>query len=183
MVHITRAELDDLLPEILAAPKEGAAISYLCLRPKRNTRIFPQELQVSAAGGIEGDRWVSQPWKTLPDGSPDPDIQISILNTKVLEAVWRDREKFAHPGDTFCLDMDLSTTNLPVGTLLQVGDVVLRVSGEFNNGCGKWKVRFGRDSFDWINEPAHHALRLRGILCAIVQDGVLRNGDIATKLT
>ena len=182
-MHITRSELDDLLPEILAAPKDGAAVSMLCSRPGRNQRAFPEQMEFTKENGIPGERWAKQPWLKLPDGSPDPQIQVCILNSRVLDAVWRDRENVAHPGDTFILDMDLSYENLPVGQLLQVGDVVLKVSEEFNTACAKWKVRYGRESFDWINDPENVKYRLRGILCSIEKDGVIRNGDIATKLT
>ncbi|WP_370227178.1 hypothetical protein [Cognatishimia sp.] len=182
-MHITRSELDDLLPEILAAPKDGAAVSMLCTRPARNQRAFPEQVEFTKAQGIPGERWSTQPWLTLPDGSPDPQIQVCILNQRVLDAVWRDRENVAHPGDTFILDMDLGYENLPVGQLLQVGEVVLRVSEEFNTACAKWKVRYGRESFDWINDPANVKHRLRGILCSIEKDGVVKNGDRVTKLS
>ena len=182
-MHITRSELDDLLPEILAAPKDGAAVSMLCSRPGRNQRAFPEQMEFTKENGIPGERWTTQPWLKLPDGSPDPQIQVCILNSRVLDAVWRDRENVAHPGDTFILDMDLSYENLPVGQLLQVGDVVLKVSEEFNTACAKWKVRYGRESFDWINDPENVKYRLRGILCSIENDGIIHNGDIATKLT
>lgn len=182
-MHITRSELDDLLPEILAAPKDGAAVSMLCSRPGRNQRAFPEQMEFTRENGIPGERWATQPWLKLPDGSPDPQIQVCILNSRVLDAVWRDRENVAHPGDTFILDMDLSYENLPVGQRLQVGDVVLKVSEEFNTGCAKWKVRYGRESFDWINDPENVKYRLRGILCSIESNGVIRNGDIVKKLT
>ena len=182
-MHITRSELDDLLPEILAAPKDGAAVSMLCSRPGRNQRAFPEQMEFTKENGIPGERWATQPWLKLPDGSPDPQIQVCILNSRVLDAVWRDRENVAHPGDTFILDMDLGYENLPVGQLLKVGDVVLKVSEEFNTACAKWKVRYGRESFDWINDPENVKYRLRGILCSIENDGIIHNGDIATKLT
>lgn len=180
-MHITRSELDALLPEILAAPKDGAAVSLLCSRPERNQRAYPDQLELTKAGGITGERWSTQPWLKLHDGSPDPQIQVCILSTRVLDAVWRDREKIAHPGDTFCVDMDLGYDNLPVGQLLNVGEVVLKVSEYFNTACAKWKVRYGRESFDWINDPENMQYRLRGILCSIEKDGVIRNGDIVTK--
>lgn len=181
-MHITRSELDELLPEVLAAPKDGAAVSFLCSRPARNQRAFPETLEFTKTGGITGERWLTQPWLKLEDGSPDPQIQVCILSTRVLEAVWRDRENVAHPGDTFCIDMDLGYDNLPVGQLLSVGEVVLKVSEEFNTGCSKWKVRYGRESFDWINEPENVKYRLRGVLCSIERDGIVRNGDIVRKI-
>ena len=75
------------MPDILAAPKDGAAVSLLCSRPARNQRAFPDQLEFTKAQGIPGERWATQPWLKLPDGSPDPQIQVCILSTRVLDAV------------------------------------------------------------------------------------------------
>ena len=74
--------------------------------------------------------------------------------------------------------MDLSTTNIPTGSLLSVGTAVLRVSQEPNDGCVKWKVRCGRDAFDWVTTPEALDLRLRGLFCSVEQDGEVRLGDV-----
>lgn len=87
-----------------------------------------------------------------------------------------------HPGDTIVADMDLSEANLPVGQLLRVGTAVLRVSDVFNEGCVKWKARYGAAAKDWITAPGHPALRLRGVLCSVERDGKLSRGDRIVKL-
>ncbi len=124
--------------------------------------------------GVPGERWRKHPWLTLPDGSPDPRIQVSILPTRVCDLVWRDRTGTPHPGDTIVADLDMSEANLPTGSLLQAGTAVLRVSDVFNDGCVKWKVRYGRAAKDWIVAEGHPPLRLRGVLCSIEQSGVVR---------
>jgi len=177
----TRAELDAAIPGILAAPKDGAAVGMLCLRPAPNLRRFVDEVPVTVAGGIGGERWATAPWLRLPDGAPHPGIQICVLQQRVLDLVWRNREAVPHPGDTFIVDMDLSEANLPAGTLLQAGTAVLRVSDIFNDGCVKWKTRYGAEAKAWITAPGHAALRLRGILCSVERDGVIRNGDRLTR--
>ncbi|WP_239113397.1 hypothetical protein [Shimia biformata] len=165
----------------MAAPKDGAAISMLCLRPARNTRKFVDRIEVTKDKGIPGERWATSPWLTLPDGSPDPAIQVSILPQRVLDLVWRDRVNTVHPGDTFIVDMDLSEANLPEGSILQAGSALLRVSGVFNDGCVKWRARYGAAAKDWITASGHPELRLRGILCSVERDGVISNGDRLTK--
>jgi MOSC domain-containing protein YiiM len=95
----------------------------------------------------------------------------------VLDLVWRDREGTLHPGDTFVCDLDTGEANLPEGQLLAVGSAVLRVSEVWNDGCAKWKVRYGEAAYDWIRAPGHRHLRLRGVLCSIQRDGVIRLGD------
>jgi MOSC domain-containing protein YiiM len=95
----------------------------------------------------------------------------------VLDLVWRDRAGQLHPGDTFVTDLDTSEANLPEGQLLAVGTAVLRVSGVFNDGCAKWKVRYGEAAYAWVRAAEHRHLRLRGILCSVEADGMIRLGD------
>lgn len=166
----------------MAAPKTGAAVSMLCLRPAYNEREFVEEISLTPAGGIPGERWSTRPWLKLPDGSPHPGIQVCILSQRVLDLVWRDRENTPHPGDTFIIDMDLSEKNLPTGSLLKVGSAILKVSDVFNDACVKWKVRYGAESKAWINRPENRALRLRGVLCSVEREGTIRNGDLVEKL-
>ena len=99
----------------------------------------------------------------------------------MLDLVWRNREEVPHPGDTFIVDMDLSEENLPAGQLLQVGSAALRVSDVFNDGCVKWKARYGTAAKDWVNLPENRALRLRGILCSVERAGSFFNGDLMIK--
>lgn len=179
---VTYAELMAALPGLLSAPKTGSAVEFLCFRSGFNERQFPPELAVTRARGIPGERWETAPWLKLADGSGHPGIQVSILPRRVLDLVWRDRAGTVHPGDTFVTDLDMSEANLPEGQLLAVGTAVLRVSEVFNGSCAKWKVRYGADAYDWARAPEHRHLRLRGVLCSIEQDGVIRLGDTVEVL-
>ena len=174
---VTTAELTAAVPRILSAPKTDAPIASLCFRPGTNQRHFPASLTLTQAEGVPGDRWLTQPWMRLADGSPDPDIQVSILPQRVLDLVWRDRAGTPHPGDTIVADLDCSTASLPPGSLIRAGSAVLRVSGVFNEACVKWKVRYGADARAFIDAPDHPELRLRGVLCAVVQDGAVSLTD------
>jgi hypothetical protein len=174
---VTAEALMAALPHVLAAPRDATTVAQLCFRPARNQRTFPQSLRMTRAEGIPGDRWLKEAWERLPDGSPDPRIQISILPLRVLDLVWQDRENTPHPGDTIIADLDCSEANLPENTLLRVGPALLRVSSLFNDACVKWKVRYGKPALDWVTLPGHPTLRLRGILCEVVEDGVVSVGD------
>ncbi|MBV1866198.1 MAG: hypothetical protein KUG74_17425 [Rhodobacteraceae bacterium] len=181
MTHISMAELDAGLAHVLAAPS-AAEVEVLCHRADFGQRDFRDSLELTVASGIENERWTKHPWMKLEDGSPDPRIQVSILQKRVLDLIWRDRENVIYPGDTMIADMDLSEENLPVGQRIQAGSAVLEVSDVFNTACAKWKVRHGRESFDWINRPENVKYRLRGVLCKIVQDGVVRRGGRLVKV-
>ncbi|TCL09396.1 hypothetical protein BXY66_1442 [Shimia isoporae] len=178
----TLEDLSEALSHILAAPKDGAAISHLCLRPKRNTRKFVDEITLTKAKGIPGERWLTQPWIRLDNGDPHPGIQVCIIPKRLLDLVWRPEGDALHPGDTFAADIDTSEANMPEGQLLSVGSAVIRVSEVFNDACVKWKARYGKDVFDWVRYPEHKEYRFRGLLCSIEQDGVIRTGDVLRKV-
>ncbi len=173
----TMPELMAALPHVLAAPKTDAPIATLCLRPDYGLRSHPGRLTMTRAKGIPGERWLTAPWLKLPDGSPDPAIQVSILPIRVMDAVWRDRTGTPHPGDPIVADLDCGEANLPEGTLIRAGTALLRVSSAFNEACVKWKVRYGQPAKDWITAPGHPTLRLRGILCSVEQDGEVTLAD------
>ncbi|PSL19298.1 hypothetical protein [Shimia abyssi] len=179
---VSETELNEALPHVMAAPKDEAAIDMLCLRPERNTRKFVDEISLTCDQGIPGERWLEQPWLRTENGAPHPGIQVSILPRRVLDLVWLDRDNTVHPGDTFVADMDMSLVNLPTGQYLEVGGAILKVSDVFNDGCVKWKARYGTAAKDWITAPGHPELRLRGILCSIERDGEIRKGDVLRKV-
>lgn len=179
---VTAKELAAGLSAVLSAPKDQGQIRLLCSRPKPNARTFPKSFRLTRSHGVQGDFEMSRPWLVLPDGSPDPRNQVSIMSWRVLDLVWRDRDPSAYPGDNIAVDMNLTAENLPVGTLLQAGSAILRVSDEPNNGCVKWKVRCGRDAYAWVIDPDHLPLRLRGLFCSIEQDGVVQLSDSLRRL-
>ena len=168
--------LNAALPFIADAPKDDVAIDTLCFRTGFGERSYPESIDVTPQDGIVGERWAQHPWMRLPDGSGDPRIQVSILSKRVFDTVVQGR---LHPGDTIIADLDTSAANMPAGQLLQIGTAVLRVSDAFNDGCVKWKTRYSRDAKDWI--VMHPELKLRGLLCEIVEAGTIKATDRIVK--
>ena len=179
---VTEEDLTSALPRVLDAPKTDSTVHLLCTRPDYNKRVFPKRITLTRARGIAGDFEMSKPWLKREDGSPDPRIQVSVLPRRVLDLVWLDREAQTHPGDAIIADFDMSLNNLPTGSLFRVGTAVLRVSDLWNDGCVKWKVRFGRPAYKWVSAPDHENLRLRGIFCSVEQDGEAALGDPIRRL-
>jgi len=180
--HATADELAAALPHVLAAPATDGPVHFLCTRPAHNQRVFHRSLTLSRELGVAEDLEMREPWMTLPDGRPDPRIQVSILPLRVLDLVWRDRETMAFPGDTVIADINTSEDNLPNDCLIRVGTAVLRVSDIWNRGCAKWRRRYGNAAYAWTSAQDHKVYRLRGILCAIEQDGTVAVGDVVSKL-
>ena len=84
-------------------------------------------------------------------------------------------------GDQLYVDLDLSVDNLPAGTLLAVGEAVLRVSEAPHTGCAKFIERFGTEAMRFVNSRTGRRLRLRGMNTRIVIPGTVRLGDLAVK--
>jgi MOSC domain-containing protein YiiM len=84
-------------------------------------------------------------------------------------------------GDQLYLDLDLSVGNLPAGSLLAVGEVLLQVSDAPHLGCAKFLERFGAEAMRFVNGRAGRQLRLRGMNARVVEPGTVRLGDLATK--
>jgi hypothetical protein len=179
---VSEEDLMAALPHVLSAPKDRTQVRQLTFRPGFNLRNHPGRLRLTPEEGVPGERWLSAPWLRLPDGRPDPDIQVSILPARVLDLVRTSIDQ-PHPGDTIIADLDTSVANLPAGTLLRAGSAVLRVSGLFNEGCVKWKVRYGAAAKAWVTRAGHPPLRLRGILCAVVAEGEVAVADDLTVVS
>jgi hypothetical protein len=173
----TLFDCEAALKRITAAPKDAAVINELCVRPNFGQREYPPEIELTREQGISGDRWRTHPWLTLPHGEPDPRIQVSILSKRVMDLCWRSCITTPHPGDLLVVDMDLSEENLPPGSILRAGEATPEVGDRFISACVKWRRRYGDGSYKWINLPKNRHLRLRGILCQIVQNGTVRVGD------
>ena len=181
MDFVTKAALDAAITQIKDAPKDDVPIETLCFRPGFGARQFPNQIEVTRRGGITGERWLKAPWMKLPDGAPDPAIQVSILGLRVHDAVRFNPQNMLQPGDIIIADLECSEANMPTGTLLKIGSTVLRVSGVFNTACVKWKARYGAEAFEWINTPKYRPIRLRGLLCSVYQDGEISKEDRIVK--
>ena len=181
MPHVTAAEFQERLPEILNAPKDNGVLKMIVIRPVENERRILDSCELSAAKGIHGDNWADGCWKKLPDGSPHPDVQIALTNQRVMEAIASDPERRALAGDNLYVDLDLSEENLSPGDRLCVGSAILEITDTPHNGCGKFKQRFGGDALGFINSPLGKSFHLRGIYAKVVQDGVVSVGDLVTK--
>lgn len=167
---------------VLDAPKDQAPVLALCVRPAEGERRFVERLRFDPEEGVVGDRWRWKTWMYLPDGRPDPRIQVCMLGSRVLQLVRREGSAMTHPGDTVIADMDFSAANLPAGQRLQLGSAVLEVSDVFNTGCAKWHHRYGPAALRWINLPENRPLRLRGILARVVRGGEATLDDAIRKL-
>jgi MOSC domain-containing protein YiiM len=180
--HLVAAALAAGLPNIRQSPKDRGIVELIVARPSSNQRQTPQQLQLTPEGGVAGDRWLTTAWKKLPDGSPDPAIQVTLMNSRCIALLAGDRAYWALAGDNLFVDLDLSKESLPIGSRLAIGDCILEVAQPAHNGCEKFMHRFGADAVKFVNSTEGKALRLRGVHARVVNAGIVTVGDTIERL-
>lgn len=181
-LHLTTDELDAGLDVIRAAPKTCGRLEMIVRRPAENEREVLSEGRLDLVEGLVGDTWRSRGSSRTDDGSSHPDMQLNIMNARVVALVAQERDRWALAGDQLFVDMDISADNMPPGTRLAIGDAVIEVTDQPHNGCKKFVARFGLDAMKWVNSPTGKQLHLRGINARVVKPGAIRPGDSITKL-
>jgi MOSC domain-containing protein YiiM len=182
MQQLSRPELEAGLDKIMGSPKDGGLVVLMVRRPAAGLRELVAEAMLDPAAGLAGDNWLARGSKNTPDRSAEPERQITVMNARVAELVAGGRDRMALAGDQLYVDIDLSLENLPAGSLLAIGQAVLRISEEPHTGCAKFVERFGAEAMRFVNSRVGRQLRLRGLNASVVTPGIVRQGDLATKL-
>jgi len=86
-------------------------------------------------------------------------------------------------GDNLFLDLDLSATNLPPGSLVRIGGATMEVTPKPHNGCQKFRARFGSEALRFVSKPDLRRRNLRGIYMRVVQRGEVAAGDPVEVIT
>jgi|SRR6266404_273140 len=180
--HLTTSELEAGLDDIQQAPKDEGVLELIVRRPSVNDREILEEAELHLTEGLVGDSWQRRRSTSTADGSPNPLMQLNIMNSRVTALVAQERNRWQLAGDQLYLDMDLSEENTPSGTRLSLGSAVIEVTPPPHLGCQKFVARFGRDAMMFVNSPVGKQLHLRGVNARVVQGGVIRVGDVARKI-
>jgi hypothetical protein len=180
--HLTASELEAGLDAIIQSPKDGGVLEMIVRRPRVGEREILEEAQLDLADGLVGDSWKSRSSKRTVDGTPHPDMQLNLMNSRVVALVSQDRSRWHLAGDQLYVDLDLSEPNLPPGTRLAIGSAIIEVTAQPHTGCAKFVERFGVDAMKFVNSEERKDLHLRGINARVIRSGVLRVGDTVSKL-
>jgi hypothetical protein len=180
--HLTTSELEAGLADVHQSPKDGGVLEMIVRRPQVGEREILDEGQLDLSDGLVGDSWKIRSSKRTADGSPHPDMQLNLINARLVALVAQDRGRWHLAGDQLYVDLDLSAGNLPPGTRLAIGTAVIEVTAEPHTGCSKFVERFGADAMQFVNSSERRDLHLRGINARVVHPGVLRVGDTVSKL-
>ena len=182
MNHLVMDELQAGLEKIRQSPKDAGVLKLIVRRPKTGAREVLQEGQLDLIDGLVGDNWRTRGSFITADGAAHADMQLNIMNFRVIDLVAQHPDRWSLAGDQLFVDLDLSAENLPPGTQLALGSAVIEVTKQPHTGCAKFVERFGLDAVKFVNSDEGKRLRLRGINARVVQPGVIRVGDIVRKV-
>ena len=167
----------------LCSPRDEGWLEAIVIRPAVNQRRSLERCRISAAGGVEGDRWSTNCWRTLPDGSPHPDVQICITNSRLMDLLTSgDRERWPLAGDNLFVDFDISQQSLFTGQRLAIGGSLIEITEQAHLGCRKFAERYGQAALEFVNSPEGQQRRLRGIYAKVIQEGEIAVGDVIRRV-
>ncbi len=178
--HLSLDELHRGLPEIIRSPKDQGTLKAIVIRPATDERVSLTQCDISPEHGVHGDNWAKGCWLELPDGSPHPDVQIAIMNSRFIDLIAQEQERWPLAGDQ--LFVDLSKANRPPGQQSSRCSAVIEITAVPKKGCLKFVDRFGADSVKLVNSDEGKTLRLRGIYAKIIKAGTINVGDELKKL-
>ncbi len=180
--YVTMEELEAGLAEISRAPRDDGIIEMIVRRPGVDEREILETATLDLADGLIGDNWKTRGSSSMPDGSAHPEMQINIMNSRVIALLAQDKNRWQLAGDQLYIDMDLSAENLPAGTRLALGSAILEITSKPHTGCAKFAARFGADAAKFVNSPRGKELHLRGVNAKVIQPGTIRVGDAVKKI-
>jgi hypothetical protein len=182
MKPLTRDELEAGIDHVLASPLDDGEVQLVVARPGVGEREVLDKGELDPDVGLVGDTWIDRRSRHTPDGSPNPVMQLTLMNARAAALVAQTEERWPLAGDQLYVDLELGYDNVPAGTQLQVGTAVVEITAEPHTGCAKFAERFGMDAVRWVNSPVGREHNLRGVNARVITAGVVRPGDAIRKV-
>jgi hypothetical protein len=175
-------ELEAGLADVRLSPADSGVLAMIVRRPDIDAREVLDRGDLSLEEGLVGDTWITRGNRRTEDGSPHPDMQLNVINSRLAALIAGSMDRWSLAGDQLYVDLDLSDENLPAGTQVAIGECVIEVTDQPHTGCKKFSSRFGVDALRFVNSEIGKKLRLRGINAKVVVAGTIRSGDTVRRL-
>ena len=172
--HLAPTDLEAIFGRMPAAPRDAGRVVLIVRRGEDKVRETLERVVLELDGGVPGDAWGRRP-------EPQRDQQLTVMQVDVATAL-ANGQPLTVFGDNLILDLDLSTENLPIGSRVRIGRVVLEVTPKAHNGCKKFAARFGKEALRFISTPAMRPRNFRGIFMCVVEPGEVAVGDTVAVL-
>ena len=180
--YLTPSELMTKLTDAGQSARDHGILEMIVCRPGSGQRSVLERAELDVEEGLVGDNWRARGSRHTEDGSAHPEMQIAIMNSRIIQAIARDRSQWPLAGDQLYIDLDISFENLPVGQRIAIGGTVLEISPYPHHGCKKFSERFGHEAIRYVNDPEAKNLRRRGVYARVIQAGTICVGDTVSKV-
>ena len=110
--HLSTHEIAAGLDEIKQSPKDDGVLHLIVRRPQIGAREVLAEAELDTAAGLVGDSWSQRKSSRTADGSPHPDMQLNVINSRTIALLAQTEERWPLAGDQLFIDLDLSEHNL-----------------------------------------------------------------------
>jgi len=182
-IHRSGQELEAGLGHIKRSPLDNGTLEMIVARPAVDEREVLGEGRLDLVDGLVGDTWHTRGNTRRPDGSPDPEAQLTVMNSRLAALVAGTPDHGGLAGDQLYVDLDLSVRQLPAGSRLQIGQAVIEITAKPHRGCAKFAARFGNEALRFVNTGEGLVLNLRGRNAKVVVPGAIRSGDAVSRIT
>lgn len=182
MIHLTTKQLEQGLDFVLKSPKDNGVLEMIVRRPRVEEREVLEQGELDLEVGLIGDCWKTRGSSKTTDGFGHPDMQLNLMNSRIIDLIAQDKDRWKLAGDQFFVDFDLSDENIPPGTRLSIGTAIIERTKMPHTGCKKFVQRFGLDAMKFVNSPRGRALSLRGVNAKVIQPGIVKKGDRINKI-
>ena len=173
-------QLEAGLDLIRQSPKDHGRVELIVCRPAVGEREALNQAVLDVDHGLDGDDWLARGDRHTVDRRAHPDMQLNLINARAIALIAQTRERWKLAGDQF--DFDLSNDNLPIGSLLAIGEAVIEVTAEPHLGCSKFSRRYGREATKFVNSKIGKMLNLRGINAKVISSGKVDLGASIRKI-
>ena len=102
MFQLTWEELEAGLGAILEAPADGGILHQIVRRPRINEREVLDEGALNPEEGLAGDSWRHR------GRAPHPDVQLTLMGSRTIGLIAREKARWGLAGDQLFVDLDLS---------------------------------------------------------------------------
>jgi MOSC domain-containing protein YiiM len=158
-----------------SAPADTGRVVLIVRRAAGGVRETPDRASFTPEGGLAGDAWGRQ-------RRPAPEAQLAVMQSNVARMI-ANGQPLTLFGDNLFVDLDLSAANLPPGSRLRAGGVLLEVTPEPHDGCSKFRGRFGQGALRFVSNREQRHLNLRGIYMQVIEAGIMAVGDTISVIS
>jgi len=168
-VHRSLEKLQRGFAVLAPPPADFGRVALIVCRHAPGVHEPLGSIQLSAEEGVPGDEWNRRMPRSF-------EAQLTVMRQDVAELI-ANGQPLCTSGDNLIVELDISATNLPLGTQLRVGEAIVEVTPKPHNGCQKFARRFGEDALRFVQTPATRHHNLRGMYWRVIAPGEVKVGS------